>query len=105
MGLLESDVTDALRLRGGSGVKWGATDADVIPAWVADMDFPVAGVIRARLREYVDRSDFGYPHWPGGDPVIAAFEARLPALPGRDRAGRPARRAAPDDRYRVWLGL
>lgn len=89
MSLRESDVTDSRRLRAGSGVKWGAAGAGVIPAWVADMDFPVADVIRARLREYLDRSDFGYPHWPGGDPVTSAFETRMGARYGwRPRPGR-----------------
>ncbi|GIE28595.1 aminotransferase [Actinoplanes italicus] len=75
-------------LRAGYGVKWGSLAPDVLGAWVADMDFPVAPVIRRRIHEI---ADFGYPHWPAGDPVITAFEQRMTArhgwapAPGRAR--------------------
>ncbi|SFJ95979.1 cystathione beta-lyase [Amycolatopsis sacchari] len=75
------ESVDLDRLRSGFGVKWGLDD-DLLNAWVADMDFGIPGPVRARLREVVDREDFGYPHWPGGDPVVAAFEQRM-----RDRYG------------------
>ncbi|BCY08523.1 MalY/PatB family protein [Actinoplanes sp. L3-i22] len=65
---------DIGRLRSGHGVKWGALPPGTLGAWVADMDFPVAPAILARLRAV---TDFGYPHWPGGDPVVAAFEERM----------------------------
>ncbi|BAL89784.1 putative aminotransferase [Actinoplanes missouriensis 431] len=65
---------DIQRLRSGYGVKWGALDPGTLGAWVADMDFPVAPVIRRRLHEVTDH---GYPHWPGGDPVVAAFTSRM----------------------------
>ncbi|WP_448061778.1 MalY/PatB family protein [Cellulomonas hominis] len=68
---------DEARLRAGTGVKWRAVDPDVLPAWVADMDFPVADVVRAALRTAVDTSDLGYPYRPDGDPVLAAFEQRM----------------------------
>jgi len=51
---------DALRRR--RGKKWRTYEPDVLPAWVADMDFPVAPAIRQRLREVMDAEDFGYPH-------------------------------------------
>ncbi|WP_436534747.1 MalY/PatB family protein [Actinoplanes sp. HUAS TT8] len=79
---------DIARLRSGHGVKWGALPPGVLGAWVADMDFPVAPVILSRLREV---TDFGYPHWPAGDPVVAAFEERMAGrfgwtpAPGRTR--------------------
>ncbi|MER7281559.1 aminotransferase class I/II-fold pyridoxal phosphate-dependent enzyme [Dactylosporangium sp. NPDC000244] len=62
-------------IRRGTGVKWGAVGPDTIGAWVADMDLGVAPAVRHALLDAVDREDFGYPHWPGGDPVPAAFEA------------------------------
>lgn len=65
---------DTARLRAGHGVKWGATAPGTIGAWVADMDLGVSPAIRDRLLDVVHREDFGYPHWPGGDPVVAAFE-------------------------------
>jgi len=51
---------NAERLRALSGIKWRRFDDDVIPAWVADMDFPTAPAIIDALRVMVDSSDFGY---------------------------------------------
>ncbi|BBH69285.1 aminotransferase [Actinoplanes sp. OR16] len=79
----EVDVT---RLRSGYGVKWGDLDEGVLGAWVADMDFPVAPAIRRRLHEVTDH---GYPHWPGGDPLVSAFEERMATRHGwHPRPGR-----------------
>ncbi|MGP4015077.1 MalY/PatB family protein [Saccharopolyspora sp. 5N708] len=50
---------DELRLR--SSQKWSLVDPDVLPAWVAEMDYPLCPVARHVLRELVARSDFGYP--------------------------------------------
>lgn len=77
-------VVDPDRLRAGRGVKWGAVSQDVVPAWVADMDFPAPPVVRERIAEAVARSDFGYPFWPDGDPVVAAFEDRMRGRYGWD---------------------
>ena len=68
---------DPQALRSGWGVKWGDVEADVLPAWVADMDFPAPAAVRARLTEAIDRSDLGYPYWPDGDPLVATFEERM----------------------------
>jgi cystathionine beta-lyase len=82
---------DGARLRAGAGVKWGAVDADVLPAWVADMDFAAPPVVRDRVADAVARSDLGYPFWPEGDPVVLAFEERMRSRygwspePGRTR--------------------
>jgi cystathionine beta-lyase len=72
-------------------VKWGAVESDVIPAWVADMDFGVPPMVRTRMREVLDRGDLGYPFWPDGDPLVRAFEERMgdrfawSPCPGRTR--------------------
>jgi cysteine-S-conjugate beta-lyase len=42
-------------------VKWNKYDADVLPLWVADMDFPVAEPIQRALRERIEHGIFGYP--------------------------------------------
>ena len=42
-------------------VKWNQFDADVLPLWVADMDFPVAEPILQALRTRIDHGIFGYP--------------------------------------------
>ena len=44
---------------------FGTSDPDVIPMWVADMDFAAAPAIRAALQAEVDRGYFGYFGNPG----------------------------------------
>lgn len=48
------------RLRSLSGVKWTIDGPEVIPAWVADMDFSPAPVVLEAIQAVVDRGDFGY---------------------------------------------
>ena len=56
--------------RGTDCVKWdaespvGPVSEDVIPLWVADMDFKVAPQIVEALRKRVDQGIFGYTHVP-----------------------------------------
>ncbi|MBI5618377.1 MAG: putative C-S lyase [Gammaproteobacteria bacterium] len=59
-----NDITiDELRNR--AGAKWREYPADVLPAWVADMDFAVAETIRAALAAEVENSTLGYAvQWP-----------------------------------------
>src|SRR5689334_18127408 len=54
------DDVDVERLRRRRTVKWTLYGPDVLAAWVAEMDFDVAPVVRAALLEAVDREDFGY---------------------------------------------
>ncbi len=56
------DDLDIELLRRRRGKKWSTWGPDVLPAWVADMDFPVAPPIQRRLQQLLDTSDFGYPH-------------------------------------------
>lgn len=52
---------DLSRLHTLTGVKWtDDPDPDVIPSWVADMDFEPAPVVRAAMQAVIDRGDFGY---------------------------------------------
>ncbi len=48
------------RLRALSGIKWRRYGDDVIPAWVADMDFPAAPAIVSALASMAEAGDFGY---------------------------------------------
>lgn len=57
----DSISLDALRRR--RSAKWRYYPADVIPAWVAEMDFPLAEPIADALRRAIDDSDTGY-QWP-----------------------------------------
>lgn len=42
------------------GLKWNYFEPDVLPAWVAEMDFGLAPPIGAALHEAVERGDTGY---------------------------------------------
>ena len=58
-------------------VKWDeAEEEDIIPLWVADMDFPAAPCIINALRERVEHGVFGYTHVPQSyyDSIIAWFQ-------------------------------
>lgn len=52
-------------LRRRSGAKWTRYGPEVIPAWIADMDFPVAPPIRRALLRAMDAGDMGYPDAQG----------------------------------------
>jgi cysteine-S-conjugate beta-lyase len=59
-----------------SSAKWRTYDTDVLPAWVAEMDFPLADCITSALHDAIDRGDTGY-RWVGDLPEAAsAFYAR-----------------------------
>lgn len=64
--------------RGSSCVKWDLCAPDVIPMWVADMDFPTAPCIVEALRRRVEHGVFGYTIVPDGyyDAVISWFSRR-----------------------------
>jgi cystathionine beta-lyase len=52
------------RLRGRRSVKWRQFEPDVLPAWVAEMDFPLAPPVKQALAAAIEADDCGYP-WPG----------------------------------------
>jgi cysteine-S-conjugate beta-lyase len=62
---------DALRNR--QSAKWAKYPDDVLPAWVAEMDFPLAPPVRDALLAAVERDDFGYTHAAGLAEAFAAF--------------------------------
>lgn len=62
---------DALRLR--RSAKWRHFDADVLPAWVAEMDFPLAEPIARTLHEAIANSDTGYLWASGLGEAFAEF--------------------------------
>lgn len=65
-------------LRRKKSVKWYRPGREVIPAWVADMDYPVAPTIRAAILANLDRGDLGYPDWPV-HPLAGPFSDRMRA--------------------------
>jgi len=54
------DGLDLAALRERRSVKWRRFPPDVLPAFVAEMDFPAAPPVREALAAAVERSDFGY---------------------------------------------
>ncbi|MFD6157176.1 MalY/PatB family protein [Nocardia sp. NPDC060256] len=74
-----NDLVDIEMLRQRVGIKWARAGADVLPGWIADMDFPVPDPVRAALRRAAD-GDLGYPAWedrPDRHPVQEAFADRM----------------------------
>ena len=59
------------------GVKWHRYGGDVLPAWIADMDFAVAEPVRRALARLVEEGDYGYPAREGEDGLEAAFARRM----------------------------
>lgn len=49
---------DELRARGGA--KWNTFAPDVLPLWIAEMDFPIAAPIRHALTQAIETSAVGY---------------------------------------------
>lgn len=66
---------DQLRLR--RSAKWRYYDEDVLPAWVAEMDFPLAAPVKIALAEAVELDDtgYGYPDALGLAEAFAGFAA------------------------------
>ena len=59
-----------------TSAKWRAYSPDVLPLWVAEMDYPLAPRIAVALHDAIDRSDTGY-RWAGDLPdALAEFSAR-----------------------------
>jgi cystathionine beta-lyase len=64
---------EGLRLR--RSAKWRFFGEDVLPAWVAEMDFPLAAPVKITLAEAVELSDtgYGYPAALGLAEAFAEF--------------------------------
>lgn len=71
--IFDVDAIDLTELRQRQSAKYRYYDADVIPAWVAEMDFPLAPPIATALHAAIDRSDTGYRSATGLAEALAAF--------------------------------
>lgn len=74
-------------LRAQTNSKWSKYGPDVLPAFVAEMDFRVAEPIQAAVRRIVDKTDYGYPMRNGakaGSALCAAFAERMKSRFGWD---------------------
>ena len=70
-----SMTPDQLRARGSQ--KWNNFPADVIPLWVAEMDFPMAPAVTEAIHATVAADGFGYAVKTQELPsAFAAFAAR-----------------------------
>jgi cystathionine beta-lyase len=90
-----SPFDTAIDRRGSDSIKWGKyAGRDILPLWVADMDFAAPPAIGAALQQRVAHGVFGYGHpWPSleaavvdhlaneyGWPIEAAWIVWLPGL-------------------------
>ncbi|MHC1784078.1 MAG: MalY/PatB family protein [Anaerolineaceae bacterium] len=64
--------------RSSESIKWRVYDEDVIPMWIADMDFRCSDAILKAMHERVDHGVFGYPQEPPEliDLVVERLERR-----------------------------
>ncbi|WP_232677284.1 MalY/PatB family protein [Nocardioides sp. R-C-SC26] len=53
--------------------KWGEVPDDVLPAWVAEMDYAIAPPIAEALHAAIDASRTGYPRFGAGGALGAAY--------------------------------
>ncbi|MHB1501010.1 MAG: MalY/PatB family protein [Candidatus Dormibacteria bacterium] len=60
-----------------TGVKWHRDGAAILPAWVADMDFPIAREITAAMQKLISTDDLGYPDPALEEAVRHAFANRV----------------------------
>ncbi|MCG5219851.1 aminotransferase class I/II-fold pyridoxal phosphate-dependent enzyme [Streptosporangium soli] len=73
---LDAPTFDTIGSR--QGLKWAQTEPGVIPAWVADMDFPTAPAIVEAVTAAA--TDLTYPSWldePTAGPLATAFAERM----------------------------
>ena len=47
-------------------LKWGSVDPDVLPSWVAEMDYATAPAVAEAVRRAVEDGTLGYPPFDGG---------------------------------------
>ena len=66
---VSAEPLDRLRLR--TSEKWRAYPPDVLPLFVAEMDYPLAPVVARRVHDLIDLSDSGYVSSPAA--LGAAF--------------------------------
>jgi cystathionine beta-lyase len=71
------DALDPKQLARSGRVKWRLFGDDVLPAWVADMDFPVAPAVQEAIAALVARHDLGYHHVPLSPQLRDVLVARM----------------------------
>ena len=74
MTLFDVDIND---LRSNQGIKWNRYPRDVIPTWVADMDFRIAAPIQEYLQSLSHTGNLRYTKAAPGSAVCEAFAERM----------------------------
>ena len=74
---IDFDRIDLATLRRRRGEKWQLYGPDVLPAWVAEMDYPIAAPIHRVLASAIEIDDLGYPLDIQPDAIPAAFVERM----------------------------
>ena len=69
------EAIDLAQVQLRQSAKYRLYPADVIPAWVAEMDFPIAEPIARALHDAIDRSDTGYRSGEGLAESVRDFAA------------------------------
>jgi cystathionine beta-lyase len=70
------DAIGLADLRTRRSIKWREFPSDVLPSWVAEMDFPLAEPIATVLHNAIDRSDTGYRSLEGLSQAFSIYAAR-----------------------------
>ncbi|HEV1992017.1 MAG TPA: aminotransferase class I/II-fold pyridoxal phosphate-dependent enzyme, partial [Candidatus Dormibacteraeota bacterium] len=70
---MESFLLSVDELRDRRGGKWKMYPSDVLPAFVADMDFKVAPSIQAAVERLTEKQDYGYGQMTDTVPLFEAF--------------------------------
>jgi cystathionine beta-lyase len=70
---MERFLLTADELRARTGAKWRMHPPDVLPAFVAEMDFKVAPAIQNAVRDFADRGDYGYGQLTDNAGLFEAF--------------------------------
>jgi cysteine-S-conjugate beta-lyase len=76
------DSVDPVALRAAGSRKWNKFDADVLAAWIADMDYPLAPPIRAALAAFDAQGFHGYPTLEIMNDYVESFCTRTNRLYG-----------------------
>jgi cystathionine beta-lyase len=71
------DDLDEKWLRSKPGIKWGIMAPDVLPCWVADMDYPAPAPVRAALGRLAAGGDLGYTVGNGAALLEEKWAARM----------------------------
>jgi len=74
---VDLDAVDLERMHSRLSEKWETYPRELLPAWVAEMDFPLARPIHEVLQRAVDKDDIGYPVAPADTGIREAFADRM----------------------------